>query len=192
MEALEEGVITTKAPHYFQVHFYERYVVLDNGCAHGKPYPITCDGFSYNVYGFRSAEEAALFDSKELRSILRATELKWQVWPADTLEELMEDINTDPRFKSGIYTLSEDNGCFGAPYGAIENLPSCERMHSGTDGYLYCGKPVGEYQDGCYGGCVLQGCDQDDEFHDGFQCPIKKFQRERFAEFQRKRMEAQK
>ncbi|MDQ5928641.1 MAG: hypothetical protein QG594_415 [Bacteroidota bacterium] len=164
-----EGII--KAPHYFLVHFDERCVRLDGASLTGKPYPIICDNVAVNVYGFRTQKEADEFDPLILRRYAIGSHHQNEFWPGDDKEVLMQEIENDEHIKSGVYTLST------RPLlrGVIEDLPSCERMHKDPDGQLLCGKPINEYSDGCYGGCVLQGFEQDEEFHDGFRCPIHEY-----------------
>lgn len=166
----------TKAPHYFLVHFNEIATSV-NGCNNtGKPYTIFCDGFATHVYGFRSEAEANEFDPLKLRSMMRASQDVKILWNAPDEETLMNEIVSDQRVIDGVYTLNHRR-----VLGAIENLPECQRMYKDADESLLCGKPQNEYGDGCYGGCVIQGNDQEEEFHDGFRCPIHEYWNKRFS-----------
>jgi hypothetical protein len=167
-----------KAPHYFMVHFTESFTSVNDAMASGKPYVIICDDVPTNVYGFHSEDEAKAFDPTKLRSLLRGAREKRELWEATSEAELLENIAKDQRVLDKVYTLSDD-----ALYGAIENLPTCERMHLDASGDLHCGNPEGE---SCFGGCVLQGYDQDEEFSNGFKCPMHEYWSKRYNESRKK------
>lgn len=165
-----------KAPHYFLVHFTESFTSVDKGNVSGKAYVIICDGVPTNVYGFKSEEEAKSFDPLKLRTLLRGSRYKKELWSSLNEETLIQEINADQRIKDGVYQLNHDR-----KGGAIENLPECQRMHVDSKGALLCGKPENKYGDGCCGGCVLQGYDQEEEFYDGFRCPMYAYWEKSFA-----------
>jgi hypothetical protein len=168
-----EGI--KKAPHYFLVHFKERYAHLSDEEPTGKAHTIYCDGIATHVYGFKSDEEVEKFNPLELRKRMRGCKDTKILWDAENLKTLMQELENDPRVKSKVFVLDEEY-----PRGPIEDLPECERMYTTPDESLLCGKPQNEYGDGCYGGCVVQGNDQDEEFHDGFKCPIQIYWKESF------------
>lgn len=98
---------TVKAPHYFLVHFVETLTTVNNAFdGYGQAYPIWCDGFVTNVYGFRSKKEADAFDPLELRNLLRGGHARSLLFDANTEQELMEKINNDQRVKDGVFTLT--------------------------------------------------------------------------------------
>ncbi|MEO5645973.1 MAG: hypothetical protein ABIO57_02795 [Candidatus Paceibacterota bacterium] len=171
-----ENKTIVKAPHYFLVHFDEKHTSVNGGDAHGKCYTFMCDGFAVNVYGFRSDEEATAFDSLSLRGYLIGSREVSTLWEADDEESLMKAIAADKRVIDGVYQLSKY--MWGSAT-AIENLPTCQRMHINSEGDLLCGKPEGEYGDGCFGGCVIQGYDQEKEMPDG-PCPMHVYWDKRF------------
>jgi hypothetical protein len=154
----------TKAPHYFHVHFDERLTCVNGVHSKGKPYTVVCDDVPVHVYGFKSEEEAKAFDPLKLRGLLIERRECDILWDAPNEEVLMEEINNHPFVKAGVYTLSKDH-----QHGAIENLPECSRMHRGSDEMLLCGNPD---NGSCYGGCVLQQFDQDEDMPGGFKCPM--------------------
>ena len=152
---------TTKAPHYFLVGFDETFVSIQGTGIYGTPYVITCDNIPVNVYGFTSELEAKAFDPLKLRRYLIGSRLQQLLIPADTREELDVIIQNDQRVKDGVFTLSTHS-----MYGPIESLPECKRMFLTREGRLQCGDT-----EGC-GGCILEGFDQEEEFSDGFKCPM--------------------
>jgi hypothetical protein len=165
----------TKAPHYFLVHFIERFTCINGANPKGKAYTITCDNVPVHVYGFNSEEESKIFDPLTLRGLLIGGRERKILWSAPNEEILIEEINNHPFVKEGVYTLSKDH-----LHGAIENLPECSRMHIDSDEMLLCGNPENEFNDGCYGGCVLQQFDQDEDMPGGFKCPMHVYWNELF------------
>lgn len=164
-----------KAPKYFKVHFDESYVGID-GYDSGRAYPITCDGFTCNVYGL-SEEEAVTFDPHRLRGLLRGSRLIDILWDAPDRETLMKEIENDERVKSGVYKLAR-----WTLNGQIEDIPACSRMYidkSDPALSILCGKPKNEFNDGCLGGCIIQGYDIEDETLEEIKCPLKKMWEER-------------
>lgn len=159
-----------KTPHLFLVTFKERYTSINADITSGKAWTKFCDGVAVNVYGFKDEAEAEAFDPLRLRGYLTPLRTKKILWPSQSKELLLAEIAKDEMFKNGAHKLSET-----AQYGAIENLPECSRMHSNTqNGQILCGKPENEHSDGCLGGCVLQGYDQEfDPEH--FICPVQDY-----------------
>ncbi len=163
--------IIVKAPHYFYVHYRERFTSVNGGFSgFGKAYPVEQDNVWVNVYGFRSEEEWKQFDSILLRGLLIGSENKKYLCAANSEEEVMKEIEADESFVRGICTLA-------APFGRtsfIENLPECIKMHFDKENKdLLCGKPINEFGDGSMGGCVLASYDQEEEPFEGFKCPMK-------------------
>lgn len=159
-----------KAKHYFLVHFKETFTCINGPHTTGKAYIIFCDGVATNVYGFKSDEEAKKFDPLKLRSPMRGCKDTKILWDAPNEKVLMQELSNDPRIKSGVFELDHEH-----TRGAIEDLPKCKRMYKKPDGSLLCGKPINNSGDGCCGGCMLQGYDQEDPFGDGFECPMYPF-----------------
>ncbi|HVY35975.1 MAG TPA: hypothetical protein VG982_01710 [Candidatus Paceibacterota bacterium] len=164
----------TKAPHYYLVHFEERFTSVKGTAIYGKPFVVICDNIPVNVYGFASEDEARAFDPLKLRTLLIGGREQQILWNAPDEKTLLEEINNDQRVKDKVFTLSSH-----ALHGNIENLPECSRMYKDSEGMLLCGKPENDSNDGCCGGCVLQGFDQNEEFYDGFKCPMHKYWNER-------------
>ncbi|MBP6912507.1 MAG: hypothetical protein KBB86_01085 [Candidatus Pacebacteria bacterium] len=158
-----------KAPHYFLVHFNETFTCVNGADRTGKAYIIVCDNVPTNVYGFKSEEEAKSFNPLKLRRLMRGCKNTKLLWDAKNEEELMQSLNNDPRIKSGVFVLNHEH-----PRGAIEDLPKCKRMYKKPDESLLCGKPINSNGDGCCGGCMLEGYDQDEPFGD-FMCPMYPF-----------------
>lgn len=156
-----------KAPRYFLVHFEERFTSIRGAGTHGKAFVIICDNVPVNVYGFTSEEEARKFNPTELRRLLIGRRNQKLLWDASNEETLGKEIQNDKRIKDGVFFLRND-----LKQGPIEKLPECTRMYLDSEEGLLCGKPENEYNDGCAGGCVLQGADQEEEFADGFKCPM--------------------
>jgi hypothetical protein len=125
-----------------------------------------------NVYGLRD-EDVESFKESILVDMLigrRQTKILWQ---AESIADLMRQINEDPNIISGSCKLSEHTN------NNTIDLPECGLMHlNNITGDLYCGKPTNKYGDGSFGGCVLQGYDQDFEGCD-FICPAQEFFRRR-------------
>jgi hypothetical protein len=166
-----------KAPHYFLVHFTETFTSIQGSMASGKAYVIWCDNVSTNVYGFKSEDEAKAFDPLKLRSLLRGCREQKELWDAPDEETLLLQISADQRIKDKVYELNHH-----ALYGAIENLPECKRMYIDDHEGLLCGRPENQYNDGCLGGCVLAGYDQDSDMPDGFKCPMHEYWENRLRE----------
>lgn len=156
-----------KAPHYFLVHFEETFTSVKGTGTYGKPFVIVCDNTPVNVYGFDSEDEAKAFDPLILRTLLIGSREQTILWETLDKETLLKEIEDDQRVKDKVFKLSDH-----ALYGSIEDLPECSRMHINKEGTLLCGKPENEFNDGCCGGCVLQGYDQEEIFCDGFKCPL--------------------
>lgn len=170
-----------KAPHYFLVHFEERFTSIKGTSTYGKPFVIICDNIPVNVYGFDSENEAKTFDPLKLRTLLIGGREQKILWSAPDEKTLLEEINNDQRVKDRVLKLSNHT-----LYGNIESLPECSRMYEDSEGMLLCGKPENKLNDGCCGGCVLQGFDQDEEFSDGFKCPMHEYWNRIFSEPRKK------
>ncbi len=162
-----------KTPHLFEVTLMERFTSTQGEAFDSGPYYAkTIDHITVNVYGFKDQAEADAFDPEQLRSYLIGERPRTFLWEAENRHLLLEKINADPDIVSGSMRIAQDKEIL---YGAIHNLPGCERMHTNTKtGEILCGKPQNEFGDGCLGGCVIQGYDQ--EFDPEFLiCPLQKF-----------------
>ena len=172
----------TKTPHLFLVTLDECFTAVNGHTSRlGAYYPIICDGKPVNVYGFNNQQEAAHFDPTKLRNLLIGSGNTYELWAAETIEDLMRQLQEDPRIKNGTCKLSEHT-----LYGAIEDLPTCERMHTNEqDDMMLCGKPTDQYNTGCLGGCVIQHYDQ--EFDPDFiVCPLQRYYSERYLKSRQK------
>ena len=160
-----------KAPKYFTVHLTETFTSVNGTGLYGKAYPFNRGSLAVNVYGL-TPEEAEVFDPKTLNDLLVGSREVKILWDAPSKDELMKQINDDERVKNGVCVLSSDK----FTEENIEELPECQRMYVAIGGkhkdMILCGKPQNEYNDGCAGGCVLQCYDQEEEFSDGFKCPM--------------------
>ena len=145
-----------KSPHYFIAYFQERLTSVTRTTS-GTSYTKYRNGHAVEVYGFTNKEEADTFDESRLHNLMVGVRDHKIIWAAPDEATLHLEISNDPQVKAGSWWLSENT-----VWEQIENLPECERMHTNTKtGQVLCGKPKGEYGDGCCGGCILQGNDQE-------------------------------